>query len=405
MAWLETFNQGSFRQVPFECVALSENRAKSVAINEMPYSNKAFVNDMGNDTRRYQISAFFSGEDYETYRDAFIIALDMAGAGELVHPLYGTLMVQVLDYSVKHEPDVVDSCTIDFNFITAESVSDSKELFIPVAIPPVSEQAPAVMLETPAETLAVYQEQLAQMSDPTPVAIERSIPERIRAEIHRIREHLQVSNQQIHDLFDPPDWINGLINDTIGLVHDIPLDADPMANWRRIVNKIEGIGDIFAEEDISPLRFVGAVLPVAMQSQTVLELLKLDNIDQILTPIDLQTINNATRQAINNAIAVIRRLDPEPVVAVNVPKIILDIRGQVANLKKAAAQLQILTDEAINRKPPLINYTVKSTTTLRLLAHRLYGDHARADELLRLNRNLINPALVQAGTRVAVYAR
>ena len=405
MAWKDTLFEATFRQIPFECTAMNETRSKSVAIMQSPYSDSAFVTDMGNDARRYSITAFLEGVDYEIYRDNLIIALDMQGKGELVHPLYGSLDVQVLDYSVKHDADVVDSCMIDINFVIAVSASDNKELFIPTPIPAVEEQPTAVILDKPAETLEVYQEQLEQMSTSEAVEIKRTIPERIRAEIKRAREILQVNGQQVNDLFNPPDWLNGIVNDTIGLMHDIPLDADPMANWRRVINKVKSIGDMFGDTDIAPLRFVGAVLPVALESQTVLELIKLDMAQNVLTPLELITANNVVRQSINDAITLIRRIDPEPSVTINVPKIILDTRKQVAALKQAAAILQQLTNDAVNKKPPLIQYTVKRNTTLRLLAHRLYADHNRTDELLKLNKNIINPAMVNAGTELNIYVR
>ena len=405
MAWKDTLFEATFRQIPFECTAMNETRSKSVAIMQSPYSDSAFVTDMGNDARRYSITAFLEGVDYEIYRDNLIIALDMQGKGELVHPLYGSLDVQVLDYSVKHDPDVVDSCMIDINFVIAVSASDNKALFIPTPIPAVEEQPTAVILDKPAETLEVYQQQLEQMSTSEAIEIKRTIPERIRAEIKRAREILQVNGQQVNDLFNPPDWLNGIVNDTIGLMHDIPLDADPMANWRRVINKVKSIGDMFGDTDIAPLRFVGAVLPVALESQTVLELIKLDMAQNVLTPLELITANNVVRQSINDAITLIRRIDPEPSVTINVPKIILDTRKQVAALKQAAAILQQLTNDAVNKKPPLIQYTVKRNTTLRLLAHRLYADHTRTDELLKLNKNIINPAIITAGTELNIYVR
>ena len=405
MAWKDTLFEATFRQIPFECTAMNETRSKSVAIMQSPYSDSAFVTDMGNDARRYSITAFLEGVDYEIYRDNLIIALDMQGKGELVHPLYGSLDVQVLDHSVKHDPDVVDSCMIDINFVIAVSASDNKELFIPTPIPAVEEQPTAVILDKPAETLEVYQQQLEQMSTSEAIEIKRTIPEKIRAEIKRAREILQINGQQVNDLFNPPDWLNGIVNDTIGLMHDIPLDADPMANWRRVINKVKSIGDMFGDTDIAPLRFVGAVLPVALESQTVLELIKLDMAQNVLTPLELITANNVVRQSINDAITLIRRIDPEPSVTINVPKIILDTRKQVAALKQAAAILQQLTNDAVNKKPPLIQYTVKRNTTLRLLAHRLYADHNRTDELLKLNKNIVNPAMVNAGTELNIYVR
>lgn len=405
MAWKDTLFDATFRQIPFECTAMDETRSKSVAIMQSPYSDSAFVTDMGNDARRHSITAFIEGVDYEIYRDNLIVALDMQGKGELVHPLYGSLDVQVLDYRIKHDPDVVDSCMIDINFVIATSASDTKALFIPTPIPAVEEQPTAVILDNPAETLEVYQDQLEQMSTPEAIDIGRTIPEKVRAEIKRARALLQVNSQQVNNLFDPPDWLNAIVNDTIGLMHDIPLDADPMANWRRVINKIKSIGDMFGDTNIPPLRFVGVMLPVALESQTVLELIKIDMAQNVLTPLELITANNVVRQTINDTIAIVRRIDPQPPVTINVPKIVLDTRNQVAALKLAAAKLQQLTNDAVNKKPPLIQYTVKRNTTLRLLAHRLYADHNRADELLKLNKNIVNPAIVTAGTELNIYVR
>ena len=62
MAWKDTLFEATFRQIPFECTAMNETRSKSVAIMQSPYSDSAFVTDMGNDARRYSITAFLEGE-------------------------------------------------------------------------------------------------------------------------------------------------------------------------------------------------------------------------------------------------------------------------------------------------------------------------------------------------------
>jgi len=58
----------------------------------------------------------------------------------------------------------------------------------------------------------------------------------------------------------------------------------------------------------------------------------------------------------------------------------------------------------ILQRPPLLSRTVESTSSLRLLAHRWYGDNSRALELLRLNPTLRTPYGIATGTVMRAYA-
>lgn len=54
--------------------------------------------------------------------------------------------------------------------------------------------------------------------------------------------------------------------------------------------------------------------------------------------------------------------------------------------------------------PPLVFHTVGASSSVSMIAHALYGDASRAQQLLSLNR-IANPYLVPAGTRLRVYGR
>ena len=76
----------------------------------------------------------------------------------------------------------------------------------------------------------------------------------------------------------------------------------------------------------------------------------------------------------------------------------------VQGLKRLAASCQKLANRVRALKPPLIVKTLETAMPVSLLAHRLYGDGARVDEILRMNR-IKDPFFVPAGTQLKVYSR
>ena len=69
-----------------------------------------------------------------------------------------------------------------------------------------------------------------------------------------------------------------------------------------------------------------------------------------------------------------------------------------------AGLIQARARQVILQRPPMINRAVESATSLRLLAFRWYGDHARASELLRLNPRLRSPFMISSGEVLRAYA-
>lgn len=91
MGWDTDLQDASFRGVHFECTSVDDGMSKTLAIKQAPYSNKASIEDMGNEPLRYSINAIYSGSDYKQSMDALIAALSATGAGELIHPIHGIM--------------------------------------------------------------------------------------------------------------------------------------------------------------------------------------------------------------------------------------------------------------------------------------------------------------------------
>ncbi|WP_028498321.1 DNA circularization protein [Microvirgula aerodenitrificans] len=120
MSWEKTLLDASFRGVVFDCMRTQDNAQRDTTSHEYPYKDGADVEDLGRKARQIQISAIFYGTDYETRLQKFISELDRPGQGELIHPVFGSIKhAQLLSYSIGHDADSPDYCTVDLQFIDA----------------------------------------------------------------------------------------------------------------------------------------------------------------------------------------------------------------------------------------------------------------------------------------------
>ena len=79
---------------------------------------------------------------------------------------------------------------------------------------------------------------------------------------------------------------------------------------------------------------------------------------------------------------------------------------QMAEEIRALAHLVTrLAIALINQKPPLMVKTAPLNGTLQQVAHALYGDYRRFDELLRLNPDIREPNFIAEGDLLNAYAK
>ena len=79
--------------------------------------------------------------------------------------------------------------------------------------------------------------------------------------------------------------------------------------------------------------------------------------------------------------------------------------SQIQVYKEVADQLHLQIQELIETRPPITTTTILVPCTLHWLAHFLYEDMSRANEIRQLNPNLVNPAALRPGMELVVYAR
>lgn len=140
--WRDELRPASFRGVPFHVDSDSMPVGRRTQVHEYPQRDKPLVEDLGRVTREIKLAAFVIGEDFLIKRDALLNALDKPGAGELIHPWYGRLMVTATGCSVGHERREGGMARFDLVF-----VEDGEKGF-PAGVPNTARQ-----LEESSETL------------------------------------------------------------------------------------------------------------------------------------------------------------------------------------------------------------------------------------------------------------
>ncbi|RRW87077.1 DNA circularization N-terminal domain-containing protein, partial [Pandoraea apista] len=117
MAWKETLLDASFRGVPFDVQRTSDSIEKDTAHYATPHVDGEDIRDLGLKAHDVSLTAIVFGDDYERRMKKLLDALTTKGAGELIHPVFGSLPnMQFITAHVSHEADNVDACHIEMHF-------------------------------------------------------------------------------------------------------------------------------------------------------------------------------------------------------------------------------------------------------------------------------------------------
>ncbi|VVN76348.1 DNA circularization protein [Pseudomonas fluorescens] len=115
--WRDRKQAASFRGVPFLVDSDSVPVGRRTQLHEFPRRNQPFVEDLGRRTRQYKFSGFVAGDDFLAQRDRLLTALDTLGAGELVHPWFGRLTVTAGECELSHARNELGMARFDLVFI------------------------------------------------------------------------------------------------------------------------------------------------------------------------------------------------------------------------------------------------------------------------------------------------
>lgn len=395
MGWKDDLQDASFRGVQFECTSTEDTASKSLAIKQAPYSNSAAVEDMGNDPRKISLQAIYTGEDYKVWLDALEAALLATGSGELIHPIYGVMNVNVVNYAVSHSAEEVDTCKISIEFIQA--VDKERPLFIPVATP-IAVDITAIT-ETPANALDAALQKLEQLN-PNQFF---SVINDIRDGVNNARRVLGTVKSTIETVLSPAAMLVGLVDDVTRLA-TFDLNISAISKWRDLFKRVQRFEKLFQNDDApkqlkQTLRATQVASTIALTQAVVTTVRKemAENKTVSFTPVELAVIRQQNRKFLQSVINSEREQAATD--------LSFEAVAQIQVYKQVADQIHVQIQQLIEVRPPISSTRILVPCTLHWLAHSLYGDMARAEEIRRLNPDLENPAILRTGMELTVYAR
>lgn len=411
MAWADSLLEASFRGIVFDCVRTDDSADRAVAEYSYPYRDGADIEDLGRGSRKVSIEAIFFGNDYEQRLRAFLRVLDEPGEGDLQHPVFGAMFAQLTSYRIHHEADNVDQASITLEF----TESTPSQPFFDHSLPSQKAEAVAAHGDTArnafaaalasiidtlraSDTLATFEDLRTSMSGPL---------------IAGLSQVQGVLGSGLDVLAYPRAWAND-ISAVVGGILDLrDFNTNLMADWNAAGNVL-GLFDLFTGSGTaSPAPIAASTVPTEAQAVAVTQayiaasaavghadaaglVLAAEAETPTLSPVEIETVANAARSHIDAAIESVRAILP-----------IEQSRPITEALKDQALAIQEAARGIIEARPPLIQRAVEAPGSLRLLAHRWYGDHTRAAELARLNlgNGLRQPNFIQSGDRLHAYAR
>lgn len=102
MAWRDELRPGSFRGVPFLVESSDEKLGRRAVQTEYPGRDDPYPEDMGRKAWSDSLKVFVLGDDHLQQAARLKAALNEFGPGELVHPYWGTMQVQIGEVSLSH---------------------------------------------------------------------------------------------------------------------------------------------------------------------------------------------------------------------------------------------------------------------------------------------------------------
>ena len=406
-SFFDTLRPASFRGVSFEVESHTENGGRRLAKHEYPLRDLPFAEDLGRKAGQWQVEAFLvrnKQTDYAQARDSLREALNAAGPGTLIHPYLGELTVSVDAFSLRETTREGGYCTFSITF--AESGQPEE---------PDARKDTAIAAVNSAAALATvagegFLAEYAPLLDDLGTLIEaapRILGEALNALAAPLAYIEQVQQFAADVLLVPEAMlteVTGRINGVAGLMSMSSLPSMPRLNLDSLTSLFSRRASVNGSQTTGGLSHAGTSVPSGASGSSgvtgrairpLVDLAAATVIAQAATATaetDYATADDALadRDRLSEAIDIIQDGCPDRLFAA-----LSDLRAAVQeDLTTRGAQLPRL---AVTRLP--------ATMPALAAAHILYGDAARADDIVTRNRGrnrVRHPGRVPGGVDLEV---
>lgn len=448
MAWNLTLQDASFRGVTFEVQSVEDRGEKALCVHEYPYRSGAEVEDLGRKPRVIPVTAIFWGVAYESRIKALVAAFEEAGPGELIHPVFGSLTVAVRRWQIQHSAERHDYATVTFEAV--EAVTDNP-FFGATSSRSLAEQALTDISSSLDEALGLSESELGktlgQWADTA-----ANIKARVETELQGVLDVLDAGRRVVRSVLSYVDVPAAFVADAQAIVRGLQADAasasSSVVSAFGVLSTALPLLSLTAPEAVKayatgagaygpawvsgpqsalsgkaeaqlalrvprpavatiPVPDAGSartpqcvavthvtLLEAQATAQAASEALKADMASPALTPGEIEGLAGNVRARLDDALHYTAAALPQG-----------SVHPVCERLRTAARAMQQLAEAALNARPPLAIRTAGLACNFHLLAHRLYGDFTRADELRRINPQVRNPNFIDPNQELLVYVR
>lgn len=404
MAWREQLSHvtlpdgrvlvaGSFRGVPFRTVDADMKVGRRNVVNEYPQRDEAYVDDLGRRARRFVVEAYVIGPNYLAERDALVKAFETKGSGELIHPRYGLRKVSLDgEVSVKETPERGGMARISVTFV--EDTSNTFPIAVQNTVAQVERTANAADEATEA---AFGKEFSVEGASVLSTQALKRMTATVGGLLQTARQVTSVGG--LGTIVGQVGRLMGnmaqLIRTPVVLVQSLrSIYAQLVQEVQRPMSAFSELQSVFSANTRSPaVALSGSTRARSLANDTaqadLQRRLSLSNQARMLTVALATTDALATAsQATALRDALVAQIDTELEVndpPAEVSKALTDLR--VAVVRDVAARSEFLLQRSV--------FTPQSVLPAVVLAHRIYQDATRADELVARN-DVKHPAFVPA---------
>lgn len=410
MAWEQTLLECSFRGVVFDVEGVRDSYSRAVSVAEYPYQDGGEATDLGARPAVFSLRAIWFGDDYEERMREALTAFAENGTGELIHPIWGSIpRAQFLGADISHEAMAPDSAVATLRFL--ESAAE-RSFFEKSGAAQVQETVGAPGDEAVDASTDAVEDVVTTVRDANPLETLDTLRQAMLGPLLALTAEVQGVIASGLDVLDyPRAWARDIASLSNGTLAIANFPDRLKSEWDAITGVFKGIktgwgwkqstgyspwqtGSTPSEAQAAGV--IQAHMSVAMataQAEATAAVLAAEAESPSLSPLEIEALANDTRAELDEAMEAVRGVLP-----------LEQARTIVEPLKDQALAVQEAAQAIIEARPPLVTRTLTAPGNLRLVAHRLYGDHTRAPELWRLNQ-LRRPNSLQPGDTLHAYAR
>jgi prophage DNA circulation protein len=115
-SWRDRLRPASFRGVPFYVDEASSEHGRRYHHHEYPQRDVPYAEDLGRKQRRYRVTGYAIGPGYMGVRDRLLTACEQPGPGKLVHPYLGELQVVCDGLQLRESDNEGGACRFELAF-------------------------------------------------------------------------------------------------------------------------------------------------------------------------------------------------------------------------------------------------------------------------------------------------